>query len=614
MTGPARDLAQSAAACGVEMGYHDVEGRYHHAPASTVRAIIEALQSGDALDRTPLSLRPGDELGVQGGTILTEDGETLTAGPRLPADFPWGYHSILAGGQRVPRRLIVGPGRCFYPAGLRTWGWAAQLYSLRSSASWGIGDLSDLSDLGAWSSEQGAGAIMLNPLGAVSPGRPMQPSPYSACSRCYRNPVYLGLDHLCAGDPVLTCLSERGRALNGGTLIDRDRSWQLKSEALEHLFNRFPGDHRFDDYCRQQGSHLEDFAVFCALCEQHRGSWPSWPESLRRPQGAGIARFKSLNASRIQYHRWLQWLVDGQLAGAAQNIGLIQDLPVGVNPAGADPWIFENAFAPDFTVGAPADSFNTGGQDWGIAPLHPASLTGAGLDCFVQMLRSGFAHAAGLRMDHVMGMFRLFWIPKGGEPQDGAYVRYPSRLLLDILAIESHRAGAFVVGEDLGTVEQGVREQLQARSILSYRLLLFESNLEAIPELAMAAATNHDLPTLAGLWTGSDLLDQRGLGLNPSEQGAATMMAAVAGAAGLIEPVSEVISAAHARLARSRAAVVMVTLEDAVGSGKRPNMPGTIEQWPNWRLPLPLTLEQLEADPAVISLARTMSNHRPAPG
>lgn len=607
-----KDLAEKAAAYGVEMGYWDIRGEYRHSPASTVRAIIDLLEPRDALERTPLCLRPGDELPLQGGTILTENEATFEAGSHLPPDFPLGYHHILAGGLRVPRRLIVSPGRCYYPEGLRAWGWAAQLYSVRSGASWGIGDLSDLCDLAAWSSENGARALLINPLGAMTPGRAIEPSPYSPGSRCFRNPIFLGLDHLASGDPELAALAGQGRALNNRELIDRDASWAIKSRALEHLYANFKGDYKFDSWCKEQGKSLEDFATFCSLCEERPEPWTSWPEGLRRPEGAGVAAFKSNHFERIRYHRWVQWLVDQQLKDAGGNAGLIQDLPVGVNPDGADPWIFSGAFADGFTVGAPPDPFNSNGQDWGIAPLHPGSFAGPGLDCFIQMLRSGFAHSAALRIDHAMGLFRLFWIPEGGEPADGAYVRYPSRVLLDTLAIESNRAEAYVVGEDLGTVERGVRDDLRERSILSYRLLLFERDLENIPELAMASITTHDLPTVAGLWTGSDLEAQKNIGLNPPESGAAQMKATVAAAAcpNGEEPVERVIVNAYERLARSKAAVVLATLEDALGVEKRPNMPGTINQWPNWRIPLPVTLEELEKAPQVVELMETMSRER----
>lgn len=607
-----KELAKKAAACGVEMGYLDAGGEYRHSSAATIRLLIDTLEPSDALDRSPISLRPGDELPFQGGTILTEHGETVIAGSHLPADFPLGYHSILAGGQRVPRRLIVTPGKCYLPAGLRTWGWAAQLYSLRSAASWGIGDLNDLCDLGAWSSENGAGVIMINPLGAVTPGRPIEASPYSPSSRCFRNPVFLGLDHLCSGDPDLVDLARQGRELNAADLIDRDASWAVKSRALNHLFANFTGDYRFEAYCAAHEPYLEDFATFCALCEQNTAPWPTWPEGLQRPDGSGVPAFKAENKKRIRYHCWVQWLLDDQLREAGGNVGLIQDLPVGVNPAGADPWIFKGAFAEGFTVGAPPDSFNVNGQNWGIAPLHPGSLGGAGLDSFVQMVRSGFAHSAALRIDHVMGLFRLFWIPAGGEPRDGAYVRYPASHLLDILAIESRRARAYVVGEDLGTVEPGVREGLAERNVLSYRLLLFEKDALAIPPLAMAAVTTHDLPTIAGLWDNSDFRAQQELGLNPPEDGPRKMKRAIQAAAGSSGegPVAEIILGAHRCLAKSDSAVVLATLEDALEVTRRPNMPGTVDEWPNWRQPLPLTLEQLEEAPGTAALIQAMNRER----
>ncbi|MGQ0678046.1 MAG: 4-alpha-glucanotransferase [Actinomycetota bacterium] len=609
-----KELAEKAQSCGIALGYHDVGGTYRHSPAATIRQLIEVLERQDALERTPLTLRPGEELPFQGGIIHLETGETVDANTHLPGNFPIGYHSLLAGGQRVPRRLVVSPGSCHLPAGLRTWGWAAQLYSVRSEASWGVGDLNDLCDLGAWSSEKGAGMILINPLGAPTPGRPVPASPYSPSSRCFRNPIYLGIDHLAAADPLLADLAVQGRSLNHLELIDRDLVAGVKSQALEHLYGAFANDYRFDEYCRRQGTALDDFATFCALSEERLGRWTGWPEAIQRPDAWGITSFKQSRAPRIRYHKWVQWLIEQQLAVAGANIGLIQDLPVGVDPAGADTWMFPGAFARGFTVGAPPDAFNPNGQNWGIAPLHPGSLAGSGLDCLVRMLNSGFAHSAALRIDHVMGFSRLFWIPEGGEPADGAYVRYPFQLLLDVLAIESVRAGSFVIGEDLGTVEPEVRAELARRSVLSCRILLFEPEIAQIPELAMAAVTTHDLPTVAGLWSGSDLNAQRRLGMNPSEPETLGITEALRSAAGISgdAPVGTVAQSAHLALARSRAAVVLATLEDAIGVEKRPNMPGTVDEWPNWRQPLPVKLEDLEKNRAVLDLARAMSELRPS--
>lgn len=602
-------MAERAAELGIEPGYTDYQGEYRHSPASTLREIVDALESGDALDLSPFCVKPGEELPFQGGTIRTEDGRMLEAGTHLPEDLPHGYHSALIGGQRVPRGLIVSPGTCHLPK-LRTWGWAAQLYSMRSHRSWGIGDLQDLAELGRWTAGAGAGFILVNPLGAA--GASLQPSPYSPSSRIFRNPLYLSVDELAAGDPELEGLAQEGRNLNSTSLIDRAEAYRIKLRVLEHRLNDFPGNERFDRFCADQGDVLEQFATFSALAEAQGKPWTTWPERLQAPMASGVESFKQEHAKRIRFHKWVQWLIDEQLAGAGRSIGVIQDLPVGVDPDGADAWMFRGAFAEGFEVGAPPDEFNQAGQTWGIAPLHPRSVSGPGLEYFTATLRSNFAHSIGLRIDHVMGLFRLFWIPEGKDPAEGAYVRYPVRPLLDTLAIESRRAEALVVGEDLGTVEPEVREVLRERQVLSYRLLLFEEDLETIPELSMAAVTTHDLPTIAGIWSGSDLDTQRRSGVEPQIDGMARMKERIQQATGMdgFDATHDVIAATYRRLGASPAMLVAVTLEDALGVKDRPNMPGTTDPWPNWSVPLPLPLEELVKTPRVKRVAEAVRSGR----
>jgi 4-alpha-glucanotransferase len=258
------------------------------------------------------------------------------------------------------------------------------------------------------------------------------------------------------------------------------------------MFRDFAGHPEFDRYCEDQGRSLDDFAIFCALAEQFEGPCSDWPEGVRHPGTAEVTDFRREYSSRVMFHKWLQWHLEGQLAMAGRHLGLVKDLPVGVDPSGADAWIWGDAFASGFALGAPPDEFNRAGQVWGIAGFHPKRLRAAGYEPFIQMIRSAFSQAGGMRIDHVMGLFRLFWIPDGCDASEGVYVRYPADDLLDIVALESQRAQAFVVGEDLGTVEPHVREEMAARSMLSYRLLIFEDGAEEIPADAMAAVTTHD--------------------------------------------------------------------------------------------------------------------------
>jgi 4-alpha-glucanotransferase len=460
---------------------------------------------------------------------------------------------------------------------------------LLSSSSAGIGDLRDLRTLAQWASGQGAGMLLVSPLHASLPGLPQERSPYYPSSRCYRNPMYLrvaGLDGVCEGGDRVT-------------RIDRDAVWDLKLPMLEKEFEAFRGSPSFDRYRAEQGRTLERYAIFCALSELHGRPWQEWPADVRSPGSSGVAEFVADpdTARRIEFHAWLQWKLDEQLAAAGSEIPLVHDLAIGVDPSGADAWQWQDAFNLGVRVGAPPDEFNTAGQDWALPPLDPWRLRAALYEPFIQTVRAGFRHAGGLRVDHVMGLFRLYWIPEGGSPEDGTYVRYPWTELLDILALESVRAAAYVVGEDLGTVEPWVRDELASRNVLSYRLLWFEENPpREYPAQALAAVTTHDLPTIVGAWTRSD----PGAGVD-------VLRSRLADYIGLSDdtPVDDVVLASYALLAEAPSAVVTATLEDAVGAVPRPNMPGTTIDT-NWSVPLPETLEELMVDPRAEAIAETL--------
>jgi 4-alpha-glucanotransferase len=599
---------------GIERGYVDATGTWREAPAPTIEAFLTAMGAVDPDPPSgPVTLSGPDRQppDVGAGQLTLEDGTTFDVDGPLPPGLPLGYHRLTSRDGDTTRLVIVSPGVCRLPD-RRVWGWASQLYAARSEASWGIGDFADLRRLAAWSAGQGAGMALLNPLHAPLPGEPQQPSPYSPSSRCFRNPLYLRIEELPgAGErPNLEELAAAGRALNGDRRIDRDAVWRLKSAALESLFTAFRGDPEFDHFWREQGDALRGYATFCALGELYGFPWGKWPADLRRPDGAGVARFAASpdGAERIRYHAWVQWLLDRQLASASESVGLVHDLAIGVDAGGADAWLWQDSFALGVRVGAPPDEFNTLGQDWGLPPFDPWRLRLAGYEPFIQTLRAGLRHGAGLRFDHVIGLFRLFWIPDGGEPADGTYVRYPWWDLLDILALESHRAGAYVVGEDLGTVEQSSRAELQRRQVLSYRVLWFEAERPdsgTWPERALAAMTTHDLPTVAGLWSGADLAAQRDLGLAPNESGTAAIRAKLSQWTGADDatPVEDVIALAYRLLGRAPCVVVAATLDDALAVEERPNMPGTIHEWPNWSIALPRPLEDLETTALAAAIA-----------
>ena len=602
---------------GVQPGYYDVAGAWWPAPEATIATLLGAMgaDDGDPPEGPTVIVAPGrprPRLGV--GELRLEDGGVIRVEGGWPAAVPLGYHRFVADGDdALPdpadddgpgTPVIVSPGRCWLPDDLRHWGWAAQLYAARSTSSWGMGDLADLRGIGEWSAGQGAGVAIINPLHASLPVGGQQPSPYFASSRCFRNPLYLRIEEVPGADRLarLPELAAAGRALNADRHIDRDAVWALKSAALEEIFAAFTDDADFDRYRAEQGRGLRQYATFCALSELHGVGWEKWPVDVRRPDGAGIVPFAAgeAGARRIRYHSWLQWLLDQQLQAAGETIGLVQDLAIGADAGGADAWRWQDCMALGVRVGAPPDEFNPGGQNWALPPFDPWKLRSAGYRPFIELMQAGFRNAGGLRFDHVMGLFRLYWIPAGGSAKNGTYVRYPAHDLLDILALESHRAGAFVVGEDLGTVEDEVRIELKERGVLSYRLLWFEPTPPGSgewPSQALAAATTHDLPTVAGLWTGSDVKTREKLGLPVNADAEASLLAKIRdwiGAEG-DPPSHHVVERVYRLLGQAPCALVVATLDDAVPVEERPNMPGTVDEWPNWRIALPIPLEEIES-------------------
>lgn len=598
----------------------DAQGRQQRVPddvLDTFRRVI-----GDPpvdLDaRRPVVTRPGAQWpaelcpGADGSAEVTcEDGSLRRLDSRtVPADFPLGYHRI-RGADGAERRLIVSPGRCCLPAGGRAWGFTVQVYALRSRGSWGIGDLADLRAVREWSQQLGAGFMLVNPLHAVPPSLPQEASPYLPATRRFLNPIYLRVDEVPgAGDVDLTCYEERADGLPAGD-VDRDAVWPLKREALYAVFAAVGECPRSRRWRAEQGSALQEYAVWCTLAETFGADWRTWPDELQRPASDAVADFAAEHADDVVFHAWLQWLLDMQLRDATGALTVIQDLPIGVGGSGADAWAWQDQLADGVYVGAPPDAFNAAGQDWGSPPLVPWRLQMADYEPFIQSLRATMAGAGGIRIDHVMGLFRLWWVPAGGSPADGAYVRYPSAEMLDIVALESHRAGALVVGEDLGTVEPGVREALAAHDVLSYKVLWFEDGDPSGWEpSSLAAVTTHDLPTVAGLWSGSDAAEQAELGLGTPAQldaGRQQILARLVGPSGLAVDAGdeEAVLAAHRLLARSPSVLLAATLEDAVAERQRPNVPGTTDR-PNWRLRLQVGVEDLPAHEGALGVARVL--------
>ena len=601
----------------VQREYVDALGRRHRAPRATIAAIDKAAR-GRAPHRTPTRVvLQGTRPKLGPAEIVLEDGGSLTIDRDLPQDLPLGYHRI------QPRRgaegvLVLAPRACHLPDDYRVWGWAIQLYAARSRRSWGLGDLADLRWLGRWASAQGAGIALINPLAAPAPTTPQQPSPYFPSSRRFRSPLYLRVEEIPGARDVdeVREIAQRARRLNRDRLIDRDRVFELKSKALEAVWARARAteDAGFEAFRREQEG-LEEFATYCALAEKFGAGFAAWPAEYRHPSSPAVARARRDRRmrERIVYHQWLQYHVDRQLKRASAAMPVMQDLPIGFDAQGADAWAFQDVLARGISVGAPPDEFNTKGQNWGLPPFVPEKLRDAGYGPFVQTIRACIRHAGGLRIDHVMGLFRLFWIPDGMEARDGAYVRGNGDDLLAIVALESQRARAVIVGEDLGTVEDHVREALAACNVLSYRLVWFEKTPpRRYPEAALAAVTTHDLPTVAGLWSDSDLEVQRELGLAPNEGGTREIKSRVRRMtrAAATTPVTEVIGRLHESLGQAPSRILTATLDDAMAVEERPNMPATSDEWPNWRIALPQPIEQLPKNRLAGRLARALGRRR----
>ncbi len=596
----------SADCWGVVSGYEDTSQRWVSTLPEVRRALLKAMgvgwRSRGPSDVAPLRIvHPGQPGRVfTRGMLTLEGGARLEIDDHLPPDLPLGYHEFRPHHVDRQTHVIVAPRQCpVAPSAI--WGWAAQLYSTRSKQSWGLGDLADLRRLAEWSSAQGARCLLINPLNANPPLADQQASPYSPTSRRFRNPLYLRIEEIpgareALGDE-LPKLAKEAAALNDRPLIERPKVFELKQRALEKIWSHFKGDADFDWYREQQGTSLEQFAIYSTLVEKHGGDWRQWPAQYRRPDSAATLAVARDQPQRVAFHAWMQWLVDTQLARASEKLAILHDLPIGFDSGGADAWAWQDLLADGVSVGAPPDAYNADGQDWGLPPLVPHKFRAVGYRPFVETIRATLRHAGGLRIDHVMGLFRLYWIPHGFGPKRGTYVRYRADEMLAILALESHRAGAFVVGEDLGTVEPGVRETMADRRVLSYRVLWFEDRpIAEFPKQAMVSAATHDLPTIAGVWTGADLADQRSIGLTVSEESNQQIRERLTKATGCDEnaPVETVVEKTYAALADAPSTIVLATLEDALAVEHRVNMPGTTDQWPNWSVPLPGGIEAVE--------------------
>lgn len=617
MNDPIQSLAD---ACGIAGGYHDIWGGHHPTSDSTRRDLLSAMH-------VDLSLAPA--------ALLAD----------LPAIPPPAAKGIETAGKRCHQPAALAGGQ-------RLWGVTIQLYGLRSRRNWGIGDFTDLRTLVELTAAAGGALVGLNPLHALFPDDPQHISPYSPSHRGFLNVLYIDVEALpeladceVARRRVASAeFQQRLQALRNTDLVDYPGVAAVKFDILPLLFAHFQATggaraEAFSDWRRAQGDTLEYFSRFEALQSHFRGQdeqvwgWPAWPAEFRGADAPAVADFAARHADEVSYRAWLQWLADQQLAAVQQAavdsgmaIGLYRDLAVGASSGGAEVWQWQKVFAEGASTGAPPDDLNLLGQDWGLPPFVPHRLRDAGYRPFVDVLRANMRHAGALRIDHVMGLARLFWVPADVPATEGAYVAYPFEDLLGRVVGESLAAACLVIGEDLGTVPAGFRERLFEAGVLSYHPLIFERyddgqfRLPAdMPPQALVAAGTHDLPTLAGFWRGIDLDVRTQLHLFPSDEMRHKLVTErdwdrgrllwALEREGLLPPgVSKdpavlpdltlpVIAAIHAFLARSRSPLLVVQPEDIFGVADQINVPGTLEdQHPNWQRKQAVSLEAWAAD------------------
>ncbi|WP_207456942.1 4-alpha-glucanotransferase [Azospirillum sp. SYSU D00513] len=617
------------------------------------------------------------QLPLAGATVL--DGvafEQRTLAPAAAMALGQGYHRLaveirphgLGGSLSGETTLILAPERCLtvedmVPGGM-TWGIGLQLYSLKTRDDWGVGDFGGLARFAETAAGLGAGLVGLNPLHALFPGDPNHIGPYSPSSRSFLNILYIDVERVpeLASTPGARALIDgpefqaRLSAARDAELVDYPAVSGLKLPVLELLFAAFradgpssPRQREFESFRAEMGGALRRHALFEALHEHffHKDHglwmWQSWPPAFRDPNSPEVQAFAREHAERVEFFEFLQWEADRQLGLAAARgrdaglaIGFYRDLAVAAHPGGGAAWADASILVQGANVGAPPDQFNMKGQNWGLAPLSPLGLREAAYRPFIDMLRANMRHAGALRIDHVMALQHLFWIPSDGS--DGAYVEYPFEDLLRIIALESRRNGCLVIGEDLGTVPEGFRPALERAGILGYRVLYFERTEdggfkppESYQPSTMATISTHDLATFKGFWTGHDLTWRRRLDLYPDQaasdkdvwdRGVDRHKLLVALSAAGLRPAGyasddgsqpytpELSRAAHRYLARSPGRIVMVQIEDALGEIEQPNLPGTVDQHPNWRRRLSKDVEEIAADPELRALAEAVAAGR----
>jgi 4-alpha-glucanotransferase len=580
-------------------------------------------------------------------------------------DLPCGVHRLSVPAFGAATTVIVAPARCHIPAPLaaggRIWGIAVQLYALRSGRNWGMGDFTDLAQFARLAGRLGAGFVGLNPLHARHLARPDEASPYAPSSRLFLDVMYLDVEAVegyAACAPVAALVQgadfrARLAAARAAPLVDHDAVFALKMPALELLFHAYRARRAtpegaaeaaaFAAFRARHGQALERYAEFEALrldWLELTGAlppWPEWPPEWRDPDSEALRHFREDAAPQIEFQVWLQWQAERQFDAAAAagreeglRLGLYRDLAVGATVDSAEAWGDQSLMAAGVNLGAPPDLLAREGQNWGLLPWNPHALPGRAYRPLAALLDANMRGAGALRIDHVMSLLRLFWIPAGHAGSDGGYVRFPFEALTAVVALASERNRCMVVGEDLGSVPDGLRERLHDLGFLSYRVLIFERHWQGdgrfkrpweYPAQALATVATHDIPTLADYWQGGDIARRDRLGLFAErrlrDDEAGRREAERDQLRRLLDEtqlrpddaagVAGIVASLHAVIARTPSMLAVVQLDDVLGETEPANIPGTYREYPNWRRKLSVSLEELERLPALLELARIMA-------
>jgi len=579
----------------------------------------------------------------------------------IPETFKEGYYTIKVSvnGRESQTELAVTPERCFVPEGYFTSGISLQLYAIRSKENWGVGDFRDLSSIVAWAGQLGFKTVGVNPLHALYPANPAHHAPYSPSSRYFLNFIYIHPDsipdfegseaeELTESHEFQTWKQQRQH----DSLIDYRSIGEKKLQVLKLVFHHFLHKEYYNDtvravdfkkYLELEGEFLFRHALFDSLFErfsQGRNSvysWLDWPEDFRNVHSPDVKQYAEENKENILFYQYIQWIASTQIEevrrlAASHDVRLYLDLAVGVTPGGAEVWSYPESYCMEASIGAPPDPFSPSGQNWGLTPMHPVKLKEHGYYTFINILRKNMIRGGILRMDHVMGLFRLYWNVSGG----GGYISYPSDELLGLVCLESILNECIVIGEDLGTVPPGVHEKLMEASLFSWKVLYFEKEWnenqsfrrpELYPEMSVATVNTHDLPTLTGWWDGIDIDDRKRLGLASEESIASMSSSRLKERKQLLEILQqlqigpewiaeenrmsmELVSAVHQFLAKTKSKLILVSIYDLLLERKQPNLPGTTDAYPNWSLRLSEPLAVWMQSESVRKIANAVTSIR----